>query len=129
MSTGTADFDDVIRRLEVTRGDVENVLSAALLDIGETLVAAERQYTIEARAVDTGRYLAGWEADQVEKLRVIVKTDPQDEQGRSYASYVHAQPKYGGPPNLGVRVLDEVRAELEAQVTAAVSDRVRELLA
>jgi hypothetical protein len=129
MSTGTADFDYVIRRLEVTRGDAENVLSAALLDIGETLVATERQYTIEAQAIDTGRYLAGWEADRIEKLRVVVRTDPKDEEGRSYASVVHAEPKYGGPPNLGVRVLDEVRAELEAQVTAAVSDRVRELLA
>ena len=129
MSTGTADFDDVIRRLEVTRGDAENVLSAALLDIGERLVIVQVEVGTEAEARDSGGYLAGWEADRVEKLRVVVKTDPQDEQGRSYASHVHAQPKYGGPPNLGVRVLDEVRAELEAEVTAAVSDRVRELLA
>lgn len=126
MSGWAASMADVSRALEVARGDAVFILSAALIDLGETLVATQREYTLQAQAVDTGAYLAGWESITSAPLVVTVRTDPE-RNGNHYAEHVHAQPKYGGPPALGFRVFEDVREELEADITAAVSARVLEL--
>lgn len=126
MSGWTGSIDDVARALEVARGDAVQVLSAALIDLGEVLVATQREYTIQAQAIDTGAYLAGWDATSPAKLKVIVKTDPVRD-GLHYAEAVHAEPKYGGPPALGYRIFEDVREELENDLADVVSARVREL--
>lgn len=119
-----------ILRLQVVRGDAEQVLSAALASLAERAVEAQEDATISAQAIDTGEYLDSWEALPVRQLETSIINDasPPDG-GESYASYVHARPKYGGPPGLGERVFREIADDIESSGGEIIEDRIRELFA
>lgn len=120
---------EAIESFDVIRGEVENVQRAALLDLAEKA----RDHLRDSPRSDDGwprdpddpqdhpRSADLWSAAELHNGAIL--HNPAD-----YASYVHIQPAYGGPPALAFRetegplaVLADYTALYEAEMSAFIS--------
>ncbi len=118
-------MEQAILAVGVVQGELPNILDAAIMDAAENL----RDGVREAWPVWKGPRPAGkphsrtlWKIERAAILQIsIVNT-------ASYASHVHATPKFGGPPGLGDRLLEAGITAIENDPLDFVSDRIASLL-
>jgi hypothetical protein len=118
-------IEDAIRAVGVVEAEIDNVIEAAIRDLCENLVQKWRtDWPRGARAEgETKPHSAGlWRSIQDEKLKFRVVNTAE------YAEWVHQTPKYGGPPGLAERLLEQDLRTIQAEPLAFVSERTAELI-
>ena len=127
MATGFGDsITQAVTRMGVVQGEIDNVVGAAIRDIGENVVQTmsgswplgERRIPSQAGIHSADR----WEMRDVRKLAVEIHNSAP------YAAFVHHEPQFGGPPGLADRVVPDLVQQAEADPLAFMSERVLALL-
>lgn len=118
-------MEQAIEAVGVVSGELPNILDAAIMDAAENI----RDGVREAWPVWAGPRPAGkphsrtlWAIEHPSPL-VIALVNTAD-----YASHVHADPKFGGPPGLGDRLIEAAVIEVQNDPLDFVSDRIAALL-
>lgn len=109
MGIVSKDLADVTLGLKVAEGQVQNVLEAAVRDVGE----ATLEHFRGSWPVDTGLSLSTWRFTQT-GLDGVISNDTD------YTSFVHH--------GLADRLWDEAQAAINKDVVALLSERVTSLL-
>lgn len=104
-----SNIEDEIENLASANAEVDNIVTAGLRDAAQEMMRHAR----DNWPVDTGFSYSRWSTD-VEDMYAAVTNDAE------YSSYVH--------DGLGEALLAEAFAEVEADVTAFLSDRVVDLI-
>lgn len=120
------DIQKHIERLGLLKGEMPNIVEASLRDITENVSETmrrgwplgRRKYPSDQRPHSAGL----WSSEQRGKVVFVVVNTAE------YASYVHNQPKYGGPPGLADRTIPDLVEEVQAAPLEFVSKRVVALL-
>jgi hypothetical protein len=118
--------EDLIRRFGVVQGEIDNVVAAALRDVGQAVVdtlavdwpIGERRYPSQM-----GPHSADlWTVVEVGPLMFGIHNSAD------YIHFVHHEEKFGGPPGLAERVIPGLIAQVDDEPLALMSDRVLRLL-
>lgn len=109
---------DVMQDFDVLQGETDNILKAALRDIG-----GEVKDHVQANwPIDTGKSHDGFELEEGEGVRWDLVNDVE------YVEHVWSHPNQGGPPALIDKLLDDAVDAIGDDPELYISDRVRQLL-